>query len=146
MTGSKIISIGKTTSRELKANKLLVDLEAEKESSSGVIDLFIERNLTGKRILLPCSELSSDSLPTYLIKMGFVVTPLPVYRNIQPKDPRLVDLKDIDIVVFSSPSGVYNFKTFYNKLPGHLQIISSGEITDKALYSTGLIEYNDWVI
>jgi uroporphyrinogen III methyltransferase / synthase len=146
LAGSKIISIGAATSRELKANRLRVDLQAEKETTTGIIDLFIERNLKGSRVLLPCSELSTDELPDYLESIGFKVMPLIVYRNLQPEDPQFVDLDDIDIVVFSSPSGVKNFKSIYQKMPGHIRIITSGEITEKALYSTGLIEYNDWVI
>lgn len=146
LTGSSIISIGAATTRELRANRLICELEAEKESTSGIIDLFIERNLTGTKILLPCSELTPDSLAAHLNNMGFEVLSLAVYRNVQPQEPQVVDLKDIDIVVFSSPSGVKNFKSMYQKLPGHIHVISSGEITNKALYSTGLIEYNDWVI
>jgi uroporphyrinogen III methyltransferase / synthase len=146
LAGSKIISIGAATSRELRANRLVVDLEAEQETTSGIIDLFIERNLKGSRVLLPCSELSTDDLPDYLESIGFKVMPLIVYRNVRPEDPQFVDLNDIDIVVFSSPSGVRNFKSIYKKLPGHIRVITSGEITEKALYSTGLIEYNEWVI
>jgi len=146
LSGCKIISIGATTSRELKNYRLLYDIEAEKESTAGIIDLFIERNLKGRKILLPCSELTSDVLPTYLGNLGYSVTKLPVYRNLQPQAPQLVDLNEIDIVVFSSPSGVRNFKNLYQKLPEHIQIISSGDITDKELYCSGLIEYTDWVI
>jgi uroporphyrinogen III methyltransferase / synthase len=146
LAGSKIISIGAATSRELKANRLAIDLQAEQETTSGIIDLFIERNLKGSKVLLPCSELSTDELPDYLESIGFKVMPLIVYRNLQPEDPQFVDLNDIDIVVFSSPSGVRNFKSIYHKMPEHIRIITSGEITEKALYSTGLIEYNDWVI
>jgi uroporphyrinogen III methyltransferase/synthase len=146
LSGSKIISIGAATSRELKSNRLIADLQAEQETTTGIIDVFIERNLTGSKVLLPCSELSTDELPDYLESIGFKVTPLVVYRNVQPEDPQFVDLNDIDIVVFSSPSGVKNFKSIYQKMPAHIRIITSGEITEKALYSTGLVEYNDWVI
>jgi uroporphyrinogen III methyltransferase / synthase len=146
LAGSKIISIGAATSRELMASRLFCDIEAEKESTAGIIDLFIERNLKGEKILLPCSELTTDVLQNYLGKLGYEVTKLPVYRNLQPQDPKLVDLKEIDIVVFSSPSGVRNFKNLYQKLPEHIRVISTGDITDKELYCSGLIEYNDWVI
>jgi uroporphyrinogen III methyltransferase / synthase len=146
LTGSKIISIGAATSRELRANRLMSDLEAEKETSAGIIDLFIERNLAGSKVLLPCSEQKMDILPDYLENIGYKVTPLIVYRNERPEDPVFVDLNDIDIVVFTNPSSVKNFKTIYQKLPSHLQVIISGENTNRALYSTGLIEYNDWVI
>jgi len=146
LTGSRIISIGAATSRELKSCRLLYDLEAEKESTAGIVDLFIDRNLAGSRILLPCSEIAPDTLPYYLESRGFKVTPIVVYRNVQPKDMQYVDLDEIDIVVFSSPSGVRNFKNMYKKLPGHIQVISSGEVTNKALNATGLVEYNDWVI
>jgi uroporphyrinogen III methyltransferase/synthase len=146
LAGSRIVSIGAATSRELKANRLRADLEAEQETTSGIIDLFIERNLKGSRVLLPCSELSTDDLPDYLESIGFKVMPLVVYRNVKPEDPQFVDLNDIDIVVFSSPSGVKNFKSIYQKMPEHIRIITTGEITEKALYSTGLVEYNDWVI
>jgi uroporphyrinogen III methyltransferase/synthase len=146
LAGSKIISIGPSTSRELKANRLKVDLEAEQETTTGLIDLFIERNLTGSKVLLPCSELATDDLPDYLESIGFKVTPLIVYRNEKPENPGLVDLNEIDMVVFSSPSGVRNFKSIYHKIPAHIQIITTSEITEKAIYSSGLMISNEWVI
>jgi uroporphyrinogen III methyltransferase / synthase len=146
LAGSKIISIGAATSRELQHNRLRAELEAGEETTSGIIDLFIDMNLTGKRVLLPCSELSSDALNAYLEGLGFEVMRLVVYRNVQPIDLKVVDLQEIDIVVFSSPSGVKNFKKIYYSLPSHVQAIWSGEVTLNALYSTGLLEYTDWVI
>ena len=143
---SKIISIGATTTRELRRNGFIPDVEAKEDSSSGIINLFIERVFAGKKILIPRSELAPESLPKALENLGYQVTPLKVYRNIKPENYEKTDLKDIDIIVFSSPSCVKNFKETYNFLPEHVGVITRGERTELALYHNGLKEFSDWVI
>jgi uroporphyrinogen-III synthase len=146
LAGSKIISIGPATTRELKANRILCDLESEKDSVSGIIDLFQERNLLGRKILLPGPEGIFNSLQGYFEKAGYQVLSLPVFRNHSPQILKTVDLKEIDIVVFSSPSAVRNFKSLYKEFPEHAKVISTDETTTRELYIAGILEYSDWVI
>lgn len=146
LAGSRIISIGPSTTRELKANRILCDLEAEKDTISGIIDLFQERNLLGRKILLPGPEGWFNSLQGYFEKVGYKVFSVPVFRNHSPQVPKEVDLKEIDIVVFSSPSDVKNFKSLYREWPEHMRVISADEATTRELYIAGILEYSDWVI
>ena len=146
IANSKIISIGSATTRELRRYGFISDVESEKESSSGIINLFIERGFSGRKILIPRSALASESLPKTIKNLGYQVTTLTVYRNIMPENYQKTDLKDIDLIVFSSPSCVKNFKETYRHLPEHIGVITQGEKTELALYHNGLKEFNDWVI
>ncbi|HOK51947.1 MAG TPA: hypothetical protein PLF75_08640, partial [Bacteroidales bacterium] len=57
-----------------------------------------------------------------------------------------VDLSEIDIIAFGSPSGVKNFKKIYKSIPAHIQVIAKGDVTKNALYEQGLLPFDDWVI
>jgi len=146
LSQTKILSIGAATSRELKKYGLIPDIQAEDESSAGIINLFMEYQISGKDILIPRSEIARNTLPHVLTKRGYNVSTLPVYQNIRPESYEKIDLNTIDIVVFSSPSGVKNFKEIYGDLPSHVHTISQGEITELSLYHYGFKVANDWMI
>ncbi|MCX7986184.1 MAG: uroporphyrinogen-III synthase, partial [Bacteroidales bacterium] len=116
------------------------------ESSSGILDLFMNHSLVGKNVLIPCSNLSPNTMPNLLRKMGYNVDTLVVYKNEIPDNIEPVDLSDIDIIAFGSPSGVKNFKRIYKAIPPHIQVIAKGDVTRNALYEHGLIPFDDWVI
>ncbi len=145
-SNAQIIAIGKATADELLKYYINADLVSTNESSSGIVDLFMERQLPGKNVLIPRSNIAADTMPSLLRKMGYIVDTVSVYRNVFPESYQPVDLTNIDIVVFGSPSGVRNFKKVYQKIPSHIQVITKGDVTRNALYTYGLLPYEDWVI
>jgi len=145
-TNAQIIAIGKYTASILSKYHLHADWITSDESSSGIIDLFMTHSLVGKNILIPCSNLSPATMPNLLRKMGYHVDSLIVYENHVPDNIQPVDLSEIDIITFGSPSGVKNFKRIYKSIPDHIQVIAKGEVTKNALYAQGLLPFEDWVI
>lgn len=143
---AQIIAIGKNTASVLTKYHLHADWIATDESSSGIIDLFMNHSLVGKNVLIPCSNLSPSTMPNLLKKMGYQVDSLVVYENVIPENIQPVDLTEIDIITFGSPSGVKNFKKIYQSIPTHIQVIAKGDVTRNALYEQGLLPFDDWVI
>ncbi|HOK97862.1 MAG TPA: uroporphyrinogen-III C-methyltransferase [Bacteroidales bacterium] len=143
---AQIIAIGKNTASVLEKYHLHADWIASDESSSGIIDLFMNHSLVGKNVFIPHSNLSPNTMPNLLRKMGYQVDTLVVYENVLPENVQPVDLSEIDIIAFGSPSGVKNFKKIYKSIPAHIQVIAKGDVTKNALYEQGLLPFDDWVI
>nr|NQU90534.1 uroporphyrinogen-III C-methyltransferase [Bacteroidota bacterium] len=140
LAGIKIASIGKITSVKLAEYGIIPDLEAKDESSRGLIDLFREKKITCKTILIPRSNKGLSMLPDGLSLLGNHVKTVTVYKNEIPSDYKKVDLNDFDIVVFSSPSCVINFKTIYgDEIPSQLEFIAKGDETARTIEQVSLI-------
>ena len=140
LAGIKIASIGKITSVKLAEYGIIPDLEAKDESSRGLIDLFREKNITHENILIPRSDKGLPMLPDGLSLLGNHVKTVTVYKNEIPSDYKKVDLNDFDIVVFSSPSCVINFKTIYgNEIPSQLEFIAKGDETARTIEQVSLM-------
>ena len=140
LAGIKIASIGKITSVKLAEYGIIPDLEAKDESSRGLIDLFREKNITHENILIPRSDKGLPMLPDGLSLLGNHVKTVTVYKNEIPSDYKKVDLNDFDIVVFSSPSCVINFKTIYgDEIPSQLEFIAKGDETARTIEQVSLI-------
>lgn len=133
----KILSIGKTTTKELKDSFLVPDIQVEEETSTGIVNWYKE-NATGKnKILIPRSDNSSKFLLNELSKLGHEINIIQVYHSAIPKNIVKQDLNDIDSVVFTSPTTVNNFLLVYNTIPEHVKLISRGEQTRTRLEECG---------
>jgi uroporphyrinogen-III synthase len=70
--------------------------------------------LSGRRVLLPRSDLASEELPKLLSAQGAVVTDVIAYRTVQPRRSRedalrLLLAQPVDAVTFASPSAFQHF-------------------------------------
>lgn len=127
----RIISIGTTTTKELKAAGVENVEQVEQDDSYGVVDYF-SRQPRG-RVLIPRSNLALSIIPDGLRALGFQVTTLTVYNNIYPRHITRVNLSNIQRVVFTSPSTIDNFIRTYGELPAHIEYVTRGRITAKHL-------------
>lgn len=51
-----------------------------------------------------------------------------------------MDLNDFDLVVFTSPSCVFNFKSIYSdEIPSHLKFVAKGNETARTIKQVSLI-------
>jgi uroporphyrinogen III methyltransferase/synthase len=125
----KIISVGATTSKSLRAHFIQPNEQMELESSTGIINWFKKQKINGKKIFIPRSNKGLNYLPDELTALGNAVHLMHVYKNVMPANVQEVDLQTIKAVVFTSPSTVANFLTIYNEIPKHIKIISRGEQT-----------------
>lgn len=136
-SGIKIISIGNHTSSKLSEFGLIPDLQPTKESSEGIVELVKSKAIQNARILLPRSDLATNYLPEQLAKLGNEVTKLKIYSNELPDNIQKVNPASFDQIIFSSPSCVDNFVSFYGSIPSKPEIVCKGGETLKALKKHG---------
>ncbi|NDP20972.1 MAG: uroporphyrinogen-III C-methyltransferase [Paludibacter sp.] len=127
----KIASVGKITSQELKLHGITPDVQAEEESSVGLLKNFERNNFTVGKVFIPRSDIGLSVLPDGLKKLGWKVSTVKVYHNTYPENLKPLDLTNIPNIVFSSPSCVTNFLRLYGTFPTNKNYIFRGKETEK---------------
>jgi len=126
---NKIVSIGPTTTGELKALGATNIEQTEKDDSYGVIEHF--RNISNKhRIVFPRSEIALSIIPDGLRAIGFKVDTITAYKNVMPENPQKVDLNEIGCIIFTSPSTIDNFIKVYGTIPSDIETKTRGRVTE----------------
>ncbi len=131
LNGIKIASVGNVTTQALKQVGIVPDLQASEESSVGLLNDLERLELTSGKVLFPRSDIGLPVLPDGLKRLGWEVTTIPVYRNSLPENHKPLDLKNVQMIVFSSPSCVTNFKHLYGQFPPGKQYVFRGNETEK---------------
>jgi uroporphyrinogen III methyltransferase/synthase len=131
LKGIKIAAIGNSTANRLKMYGISVDLVPQKESSQGLLNAFKKYSLENKNILLPRSDISDKGLTEGLSTKGGVVYPCVAYKNIMPSYLPPLNFDFFDEIIFTSPSGVRNFKKRYKRVPKRIRIRWIGDVTKK---------------
>ena len=126
--GVKIAAIGQSTATRLKDYGLQADLIPSEESSAGLLAVFAERDMAGKRVLLPCAEIAGQTLPDGLIDMGADVEKLVVYKTVEI-EPLPVDFDYIHCIVFTSGSTVRAFVKHFGQVPDRIRCYCLGSPT-----------------
>lgn len=107
---NKIAVVGKKTLRKLESFGLKANLIPEIFSAVGLIESFQKKNVKGKRILIPTSEIARDELQIGLESLGAKVNRITVYKNecYQNKFSEhilnAIEQNTIDALLFFSPS------------------------------------------
>lgn len=131
LSGLKIASVGRITSKELKIHGIVPDVQATEESSVGLLKHFEENKITEGRVFIPRSDIGLPVLPEGLKKLGWDVKTVAVYHNTYPENLKPLDLTNIPNIVFSSPSCVTNFLRLYGNFPEGKNYIFRGKETEK---------------
>ena len=143
------LRIGKSTAEECESLGISVDIVPDEFSSDGLIDKFLEFDLTGKKIFIPGSSLSRHDLNSDLTDLGAEVYQVPVY-DVVPNDfnnlknvHKKIQKKHPNIFIFTSPSSFHNFIKIMNvtdsdKYFGTNTICAIGSTTESALRDKGL--------
>lgn len=127
-----IVSIGAVTSAELEKHGVTPHMQPDLDSSNGIIEMFRSKGITGEEVLIPRSDIALNILPDGLRALGNNVHIITVYYTQPVKKIEKVDLSKIDIIVFTSPSGVKSFLKHYGEIPYHIKVITRGEQTQEA--------------
>ena len=134
--GISLAAVGAATAEALRARGLSADLVATRESAEGLADALVARmqrdGERSMRVLLPRSDLADGALPDRLRSDGCHIETVVAYRTRLPAAERIhrIDLADIDIVAFASPSAVRNFVAIYGaSAPSHLAVLARGDRT-----------------
>ena len=128
---TRIVSIGRTTTKALHQIGVEEVYEVEEDNSYGVVSWF-SRQPRG-RVLIPRSNLALPIIPEGLRQLGFEVDCITAYNNRMPEHPKKVNLDEIDRIVFTSPSTIDNFIRIYGALPEKKELVTRGPITEQHL-------------
>ncbi len=145
LKGMGICTIGPATARAVEERGLRVDIVPDEYISEGIVSAFTGKTLRGKKILLPRAEVARDVVPEGLEKLGAAVDVVTVYRTIRSGYKRsdlqpLMDAGKVDVITFTSPSTVINFKFIMGKdisLPEKVKIACLGPVTAAAAKKHG---------
>lgn len=116
----KIISIGKSTQEKLYQLGLKVDFIPEKFNSESLIEGLLKFIPSGSKVLLPQSKIGRNIIETRLNEAGINVKRVEVYDvdipdlNDIENEIILLNKKDVDLYVFTSPSTYENFLKIFD--------------------------------
>jgi uroporphyrinogen III methyltransferase/synthase len=108
----KIAVIGKASGDELKKYGLIPDMIPVKFVAESLLDEFKKHDLSGRKILIPCSADARMTLTDGLGSMGADVDRIHIYtaeRPLHTDEKLLNEVKNADIITFTSSSTVTNF-------------------------------------
>jgi uroporphyrinogen III methyltransferase/synthase len=145
LKGLGICTIGPATARAVEERGLRVDIVPDEYISEGIVSAFTGKNLGGKKILLPRAEMARDVVPEGLEKLGAAVDVVTVYRTVRSGYKRsdlqpLMDAGKVDVITFTSPSTVINFKLIMGRdmsLPEKIKVACLGPVTAAAAKKNG---------
>jgi len=143
----KTAVIGTATEKKLLEFGLKSDIIPQSFRAESIVEAFMKKDITGKKILLPRAQKGRSVLPVELTRMGAIVDDVAAYST-KPESTNsehvmdLLSLGDIDLVTFTSSSTVRNF---FNMLPSEkckifmkkMETASIGPITAETAKKTG---------
>ncbi len=107
-----------------------------KESSANLIEL-IKKHKTEK-FLLPCSDIHKQEIPKMLEENKILYKKAIIYRTLA-SDLSDLDIRNFDLLVFFSPSGIKSLlKNYPDFVQGEIAIGAFGGSTHKAVQDAGL--------
>lgn len=160
LSGPQIGAIGPVTAAEVRKFGLKVALTAEKFVAENLLNLLSEKDLSGKRFLIPRAEKAREILPQGIKDLGAEVDAVPVYRTTIPSSNELEQIRaklensEIDVVTFTSSSTVTHFVEMLGpdrvpSLTERVVVASIGPITSETARNHGLkvdVEANEFTV
>jgi uroporphyrinogen III methyltransferase/synthase len=131
-----LTSIGEVTTTALNDYGIIPNFQPKEESSEGIINLFKANKIKGQVIFIPRSEIALPILPDGLRAIGNSVITLALYQN-KPMQTKPINLKGINYIAFSSPSGVDSFMQVYGEIPENINFIAKGKVTLTRMIEAG---------
>jgi uroporphyrinogen III methyltransferase/synthase len=134
----QVCAIGPATARTVEELGWCVDLIPEEYVAESVVAAFANRDLAGKRVLLPRATVARDVVPDALRERGAQVDIVEVYRTVLPPDAaaraNAILAQKPDWITFTSSSTVKNLLAVVEreKLQG-IRLASIGPVTSSVL-------------
>ncbi|MEE8397990.1 MAG: uroporphyrinogen-III C-methyltransferase [Desulfobacterales bacterium] len=147
LNGIQTATIGPATEKRLAGFGVKSDIVPESYRAESIIKAFKDKNIDGKRILLPRAAEARPILPVELTQMGATVDEITAYCTRIPESNQdlLLDhlrSKTVDFITFTSSSTVKNFKALlppeqFDDLMDGVTIASIGPITTDTANALG---------
>jgi uroporphyrinogen III methyltransferase/synthase len=117
LKGVRLCAVGRATAERLAHYSLKVDLMPAEYRAESLAQALVARGVRGVRVFLPRADIGREVLADELRKQGADVTEAVAYRTLmtdperegEPDIYRMLLDRKIDVVTFTSPSGVRNF-------------------------------------
>ena len=149
LKNGKIAVIGAETGNALKQFGIIPDLVPTTYTSEGTVEAFrlMKDEIKGEKILLPCSAIARDIIPSELEKLGAVVKIVLIYENVIPDySEEKIDSyfeREFHLVTFTSSSTVMNLAEIFRKhkkehLIGKIKGASIGPVTTETAKQNGI--------
>lgn len=143
--GARVYCIGPKTRDALARYGIAADGMAEEFVAEGLVELLKDMDLEGKRVCLPRAAGARPVLAEALRHKGAVVEEIVVYETVMPKTAScegfVEALREVDTVVFTSPSGVRHAAELLGGGTDMLAaktIVAIGPVTAQALRRLGM--------
>jgi uroporphyrinogen III methyltransferase/synthase len=144
----RIGAIGPKTAEALTERGLRLDLVPSEYRAEAVIDALGQKEVRGKKFLLPRAAKAREILPEKLQEMGAKVDVVSAYETVRPprrgeEVRRLLQQGDIACITFTSSSTVENFAAMFPdedmpSLVGQTTVACIGPITAETARRQGL--------
>lgn len=107
--GKALYAIGPKTAERLWEWGLKVERLPEVFQAEGIVSMLLQIGISGKKFLIPRAKEAREILPDEIRRLGGEVDVVPVYETIGASPPSEVDLSEMDMITFASPSSVRYF-------------------------------------
>jgi uroporphyrinogen III methyltransferase/synthase len=140
---ARICAIGPATRAAVEALHLKVDLMGKEYVAEGLLAAFADRELDGRRVLLPRAAVARDLVPDELRRRGAQVDVVEAYRTVVPEGTarRAAEVHAMKphCITFTSSSTVQNFVSVAgaSALQG-VDVVSIGPITTGTARGLGI--------
>lgn len=134
--------VGKATGKALEDRGIMNFIMAKEFVAEGLLDELTKHVTSGDKALMPCSSKSRDLLVAELTKLGVNIDRVNIYNTLEGKVLNRNSFKEVDIVLFTSPSTVNNMVNMVGlDSIKEKTCIAIGPRTLKALEEKGLKAY-----
>ena len=125
--------MGQVTAFYIKEAGLVPTYIASDETQEGIIHTLAHFDLDRANLLLPRSSAARPLLSQYLVehRIRYQICTLYDMSKIRPK--QIVDLNEVDEIVFTNPISVDSFFELYEEIPSHIKLHPLGSITREKL-------------
>lgn len=132
-----LIAIGGITAAALSSRLRWPDSVSQRETQEGLIELLERCPLDDAFFLLPQSSLARSVLKNFFKQRKIMHCAYALYDTLMQRLEPVPDLREIDEIVFTSPSTVKGFLQIFGALPKDKILHAIGPITEQALLLRG---------
>jgi len=145
LSGVEVISVGKSTSKELEKLGLRARYPQE-FSANGLVEMFKNENLLGKRFLIVRPKVASETFKNFLRERGALTEEIVAYETVPDasKSKEVLEFfkRKVDLAAFTSPSNFRSFLSFISpSLIEDVKLVPIGTTTKEAIEREGYNVY-----
>ncbi|MCB0970131.1 MAG: uroporphyrinogen-III C-methyltransferase, partial [Acidimicrobiales bacterium] len=140
LAGVRVAAIGPGTAAALAERRIVADLVPEAFVAESLLEAFPDAPAEGGRVLVSRAAVARDVLPDGLAAKGWTTEVVEAYRTraLPLDDDRRAEVRDADVVTFTSSSTVTNLLAALDGAPLPPTVVTIGPITSVTAREAGL--------